>query len=174
MIEVWKDIKGYEGLYQVSNLGRVKSLSRKVNDFRGKDTRTMRERIMKQRIRNTYYIVQLKKDGTRKTCQVHRIVGVMFIPNPDNKPVINHLDYNPKNNRVDNLAWCTQKENINYSIDRMKHRKSVTHTNTGERYIYYRKSNGMYRVVIDKKEYSSFKTLEEAIKKRNEILNEQI
>lgn len=175
MKEIWKPIKGYEGLYEVSNLGRVKSLSRKVNSYLGENTRTMRERIMKQRIRNSYFIVQLKKDGIRKSYQVHRLVAEAFIPNPKNKSIVNHLDYNPRNNIVDNLEWCTQKENVNYSIQRMKHKKSVTHTNTSERYIYYRKSKGVYRVVIDKKEYPPFKTLEEAIKKRDEVLmNEQI
>lgn len=174
MKEVWKDIKGYEKYYKVSNKGRIKSLTRKVNDFRGENTKTVNERILKQQIRNGYYVVQLRKKGIRKSYQVHRLVAESFIPNPNNKEIINHLDYNPKNNKVENLAWCTQKENVNYSIDRMKHRKSITHTNTGERYIYYRKSSGVYRLVIDKKEYGSSKTLEEAIKKRDEILNGKI
>ena len=84
------------------------------------------------------------------------------------------IDFNTKNNKINNLEWCTQKENVEHSICNMKHRKSITHSNTNEKYITYRKKTKRYRLTIDKKEYESFKTLKEAIKKRDEILNETI
>ena len=170
MKEIWKPIKGYEGLYEVSNLGNIKSLSRKINDYRGKNARTIGEKILKQGIRNTYYIVQLHKEGIRKSHQVHRLVAEAFIPNLENKEIINHLDYNRLNNVVSNLEWCNQKENVQYSSERMKHKKSETKSNTGEKYITFRKTKGVYRVTIDKKEYGTCKSLNEAIKKRDEIL----
>ena len=159
MEEIWKDIKNYEVLYQVSNLGKIYSKKNK--------------KILKNNIRNTYYIIQLTKDKKRKSFQVHRLVAEAFIPNPQNKPIVNHINYNRLDNRVNNLEWCSQKENVNHSICNMKHKKSITHSNTNEKYITYRKDTNKYRLTIDKKEYQC-KTLDEAIKKRDEILNEKI
>ena len=101
--EVWKDVSGYEGLYQVSDKGRIKSLK-----FR-------KERILKPG-RDTcgYLHVILWKNGRKKLCKVHRLVAKVFISNPDNLPMINHKDENPSNNRVENLEWCSAKYNINY------------------------------------------------------------
>lgn len=101
--EYWKYIKGYEGLYQVSNFGRVKS-----NKF-GK------ERILKPFTNSTgYLLVSLCKDGKVKAFTVHRLVAEAFIDNPDNLPQVNHRDENKLNNNVDNLEWCTNEYNINY------------------------------------------------------------
>lgn len=172
MKEIWKDIKNYEGLYQISNLGRVKNLERKVNDYRGEKTRTIKEKILSPFDNgNGYLAVTLVKNKKRKNYYIHRLVAFSFLSNPNHFGYVNHLDYNTKNNEVSNLEFCTQKTNVNYSAKNMKHRKNVTHTNTGERYICYRKNKCVYRVIIDNKEYPSFKTLEEAIKKRDEILN---
>ena len=101
--EIWKDIEGYEGLYQVSNLGRVKSI---YYD---------KERILKPG-KNTkgYLQVHLCKNGERKEYTVHRLVAKVFISNPNNLPMINHKDENPSNNRVENLEWCSAKYNNNY------------------------------------------------------------
>lgn len=169
MKEIWKDVKGYEGLYQVSSLGKIKKM-RFINNV----CNIEKEKIRKLNIRNGYYIVQLSKNRNRKSYQVHRLVAEAFIPNVENKPFINHKDYNRLNNNVDNLEWCTQKENVNWSICNMKKRKKTTHSNTGEKYISYRKENKTYRITIDKKEYVSCNTLLEAIKKRDEILSEEI
>ena len=102
MIEEWKDIKGYEGLYQVSNLGRVKSL------------KFGKERILKTGVdRYGYISVNLYKNNKRKLCKVHRLVAEAFIPNLENKPEVNHLDEDKTNNMVSNLEWCTRNENVN-------------------------------------------------------------
>ena len=103
--EVWKDIPDYEGKYKASNLGRIKSLN-----FNG----TGKEKIMKLRTGNRYYMIALWKNGIRKDYLLHRIVAETFIPNPENKPFINHKDENCFNNSINNLMWCTHKENMNW------------------------------------------------------------
>lgn len=116
MREVWKPIEGYEGLYEVSNFGRIKSLRRDVaipNQRLGTvGYRTYPERI-KPCVKNRYgyYQVTLSKEAKSRTFRVHRLVALAFIPNPDNKPYINHIDGNKKNNRIENLEWCTASEN---------------------------------------------------------------
>lgn len=112
MQEVWKDVKGYEGIYQVSNLGKVKSLERYQKD-KSQRNRHYKERILKlMKNKYGYLIVDLKKDGRRKASTVHRLVAVAFISNPENKPCINHIDGNKQNNSIQNLEWCTYHENL--------------------------------------------------------------
>ena len=105
MEEIWKPIKDYEGLYEVSNLGRVKSLN-----YRG----TGKEKILKN-IENSkgYFQVGLVKFGKQKVFKVHRLVAEAFIPNPENKPCIDHINTVKSDNRVENLRWVTYKENSN-------------------------------------------------------------
>lgn len=103
MVEIWKDIKNYEGYYQVSNFGRIKSL-KCWNGYKYID----KERLLnpyKQETGNNYYrnVVTLTKNKERKQYKVHRLVAEAFIDNPNNYPVINHKDGNPLNNNVDNL-----------------------------------------------------------------------
>lgn len=106
MIEEWKDIKGYEGLYQVSNLGRVKRL---------KGEYVKSERVLKPlKHGNGYMGVDLCKHSKAKRFSVHRLVAQAFIPNQDNKAQVNHIDEDKTNNMVSNLEWCTSKENINH------------------------------------------------------------
>lgn len=110
--EIWKDIKGYEGLYKVSNLGRIKSLKRKVYDKTRHYYKIINERILKQTIATPkYYVVNLTKKGIQKTYRIHKIVAETFIPNPNNYIIINHIDGNKLNNNIDNLEWCTYKHN---------------------------------------------------------------
>lgn len=107
MQEIWKDIEGYEGLYQVSNLGRVKSLKRKTNNQFGKE-----ERILSLTINSVgYKVTKLSKSKMSKTINVHRLVAETFIPNPNNYPCINHKDGDKTNNCIDNLEWCTYSHN---------------------------------------------------------------
>ena len=114
MIELWKDIKDYEGFYQVSNLGRVKSLSRSIYDSRGYMI-YRKGKIKKPSVdKNGYPQIGLCKNGTVITRKIHRLVAETFIPNPENKPEINHKDEDKLNNCVDNLEWVTEKENVNY------------------------------------------------------------
>lgn len=101
MIEEWKDVVGYEGLYQVSNFGNIKSL------FRYK-------RQLKPVVRNGYESVKLCKNKNAKFVSVHRVVAEAFIPNPQKLPIVNHKDENKQNNCVENLEWCTNVYNINY------------------------------------------------------------
>lgn len=98
--EIWKPIKGYEGLYEVSNLGRVKSLRRNS--------------ILKAVLHNGYLIVSLRNNGITQQCRVHRLVAEAFILNPYNLPCVNHKDEIKTNNKVDNLEWCSVKYNTNY------------------------------------------------------------
>ena len=105
MLEVWKDISGYENRYQISNLGRVKSLS-----YGG---RTGIEKIMKPSVDTKgYNFVELRN----KKIKVHRLVALAFIPNPDNKECVDHINGIRNDNRVDNLRWCTNKENCNFPL----------------------------------------------------------
>jgi hypothetical protein len=129
MEEIWKDIKEYEGLYQVSNLGRVKSIERKVDIYSRKNKkyykRTIKQKFIKYGGNTIGYVnVALSKDGYTKPMYVHRLVAEAFIPNPNNYPVINHKDENKENNTVDNLEWCTIKYNNNYGT-RIKTAKQV-------------------------------------------------
>lgn len=116
MTEVWKDIAGYEGYYQVSNLGRVKSLRvRKYSHIQKCPIVVFREKILNPYFNTKkYLLVDLQKDGKRKTQQVHRLVAKSFIPNENNYPQVNHKDENKQNNCVDNLEWCTNQYNSTY------------------------------------------------------------
>lgn len=100
MEEIWKDIKGYEGLYEISNLGNVKTLKR--------------NKLLKTNKSSEYDYVVLRKEGRAKIKKIHRLVAETFIPNLNNLECVNHKDENKKNNNVENLEWCTKKYNCNY------------------------------------------------------------
>ena len=121
-LEIWKDIAGYEGYYQVSNLGRVKSLDRIVKrEYRGNTT--VKGRILKFNLNHKGYpIVYLYLNSKQKTISVHRLVAMAFIPNPKNKPEVNHIgllpdgrEGNKLDNRVISLEWSTGKDNLEHA-----------------------------------------------------------
>lgn len=113
---IWKDIRGYEGLYKVSNLGEIKSLDRHT-DVGGKFARHQHERILRANPdRQGYLRVDLAKKYQHKTCRVHRLVADAFIANPYKKVEINHKDGNKFNNNVNNLEWATSAENLSHAF----------------------------------------------------------
>lgn len=116
-VEVWKAVKGYEGLYEVSSHGRVKSLKRLHT----------KERILCQAINHKGYArVVLWKENKQRKFSVHRLVAQAFIENPEAKPQVNHIDENKLNNRVENLEWCSQLENHRHGTINERISKSLT------------------------------------------------
>ena len=119
MDEVWVDIKDYEGQYQVSNTGYVKSIKR--------------NRILKATNIDGYLQISLSDHGHIKKCLIHRLVAEAFIPNCDNLPYVNHRDENTMNNSAENLEWCTMVYNANYGSRNYRISESHRHTNHSER-----------------------------------------
>lgn len=118
MIEVWKDIKGYEGLYQVSNLGRVRSYyvyNKRLNN-KAVISKTKCKILKPVTLKLGYKRVILVKNKVKKRKFVHRLVAEAFIPNFNKLPIVNHIDSNPSNNVVDNLEWCTAKGNMEHCM----------------------------------------------------------
>lgn len=109
MVEEWRDIKGYEGMYQVSDAGLVRSLDREVNG------KFLKGRILSCYSKHTYPAVVLCNEKGKKHVRVHRIVAETFLENPYNLPEVNHIDGNKNNNHVDNLEWCTHRENAEHA-----------------------------------------------------------
>lgn len=108
MKEIWKDVPEYEGIYQVSNFGNVRSLNYNNN----KKTKE----IAKKSHKNGYLTVVLCKNAEKKNKSIHRLVALAFIPNPNNYPCVNHIDARKENNNVENLEWCTYKQNTAHAI----------------------------------------------------------
>lgn len=108
-MEIWKPVKGYEGLYEVSNQGNVRSVH-----YKG--TNTAKTLVLKANNSGRLY-VGLYLNGRPKYFLVHRLVAMAFVPNPNAYPEINHIDENPMNNNVENLEWCTRKQNVRYYND---------------------------------------------------------
>lgn len=144
MSEVWKDVQGYEGLYQVSNIGRIKSLNRVISDGR-----SYKGKILNQRNdRVGYKDIMLSKEGIQKRYKVHRLVAKAFLSNPLNLPQVNHKDEIKFNNNVSNLEWCDDKYNKNYGSLK-EHRKQLGIKHGNSLYVYF--PNG------EKKKYRSIK-----------------
>ena len=131
MEEIWKPVVGYEGLYEVSNQGRVRSLDRSVHNsgiYSEKKEFIKKGRILKLRtskskgLKTGYFRVCLTKNNEYKNLCVHKLVAKAFISNPENKPCVDHIDTNIENNNVDNLRWVTHKENNN-NVNTLKKKK---------------------------------------------------
>lgn len=127
MAEIWKDIAGFEGIYQVSNKGKVRSLDRYVQC--ADSIRYYKGRMMKQdKKKNGYLQVNLKRQKINKQFLVHRLVAVAFLPNPEGFAIVNHKDENKENNSVENLEWCTHTYNNLYGEG---HRTRCTNARSG-------------------------------------------
>ena len=127
MKEVWKSVKGFEGLYEVSNLGNIRSLDR-IEIMQMKNE-TIRKRTKKGRIlklfldgKGNYLQTNLSISGKHKMVLAHRVVATAFLPNPENLPEVNHKDENKTNNSVENLEWCDHKYNNNYGSKKFQTR----------------------------------------------------
>lgn len=128
--EIWKDVPEFEGYYQVSNMGRVRSVPHQDKYGRKHGGKLLRP----INAGNGYYRVHLSKNDKRSLVFVHRLVAFLFVPNPQKHTIINHKDENPFNNRADNLEWCTQSYNINYGL---RNRKSGE-KHRGERCFFHK------------------------------------
>lgn len=168
MKEIWRNIPGYDGVYKISNLGNVRSTDRYVNSSRGK--RLVKGSILRPTNNgHGYLIIGLASQGHKKNHYIHRLVAQCFLENALNLPVVNHIDRNTRNNAVDNLEWCTTKENINHSIINLRKPKSKAKTTTGHKYINLR--NGRYRLNMKGVTDRSFLTLAEALSAREVLLD---
>lgn len=161
MKEIWKNIDGYDGKYQVSNKGRIKS-------FHGKT------KIRKPAISGRYYMVTLSNNGVVKVFNIHRLVAITFLPNPNNYPVVNHKDHNPLNNDVRNLEWCTQQYNSEHG--NAKHYRFIKNGEVVNVYNltqFCKKNNlnigGLWAVAVGrKKQYLGFESADtNYIRKKN-------
>lgn len=150
MNEIWKDIKDYEGLYQVSNLGRVKRILFINNKFIKKENKILK--IQTNKFNRQY--ISLYKNNKRKNCTVHRLVAKAFIPNPNNLPEINHIDGNPSNNNVKNLEWCTASYNCKHAYQNGLNEK-------------FKKYNESRKKAIKRSDGKVYSCIYEAIKELN-------
>ena len=160
MQEIWKDIEGYEGKYKVSNLGRVKSLQR-IDD----NNHPVKEKILKpcsDTIGKGYLHVNLGRKGKAK--KIHRLVAETFIKNPENKPEVNHIDGDTKNNKVNNLEWVTHKENcIHYTYKLGQHKsqfkmKSIYMITDDNEKIYFNSISNAIRWIKENTKYKNAST----------------
>lgn len=178
--EIWKDIVGYENKYQVSNFGRVRSLKRETKNtgiFGKSEIVILKEKILKPRtskskgLKTGYYRVALQKNGIVKNFCVHKLVAEAFIQNPENKSQVDHIDTDISNNKVENLRWCSQKENNNnqktrihlsQSILKSKEKSSKYYYNGVTLHSYCNKNNLNYFNVLDRIRKQG-KTLDDAV-----------
>lgn len=117
--EIWKDVVGYEGVYMVSNIGRVKSIAREIkHEFT--NTQFIKERILSKLNQEGYSVVGLSRGGVKTRVAIHRLMGLAFISNPENKPSINHINGVHSDNRIENLEWATWKEQSHHRFNVLK------------------------------------------------------
>ena len=151
MKEIWKDIEEFEGIYQVSNLGRVRSVDRMIIYRTGAKRLTKGTTLSISQNKLGYLQVSLHKEDKMYSRRVHRLVAKAFIPNPNNYKEINHIDGIKENNCVDNLEWCDRTYNIKHAIDNGLRKKHYEHKKRGDTEM-KRKLDKLGRVVIPKEE----------------------
>lgn len=175
MVEVWKEIEMYNRKYEVSNLGRVRTVYQELKRSDGVKY-IIKPKLLKQRLnKDGYPTVTLGFHSKRTRVKVHRLVAIAFIPNPLNKKEVNHIDFDRTNNKVENLEWTTHKENIRHSIENNSEvvRLSRTGSKNGRskltekdiieiRNLY---DNGMTRMEIAKKFNRGWTTIDHIIKR---------
>ena len=118
--EIWKDIPGYYGMYKASSFGNIKSYKYKRIKKNKKEVYLSEQILKPGKSKFGYLTVGLTLNKNSHTFYIHRIIAKLFIPNPENKPEVNHIDFNPANNNINNLEWVTSKENKLHSIERMR------------------------------------------------------
>lgn len=130
--EIWKDVVGYEGLYEISSFGNIRSVERIIKDSIGRNRIFKSANLKVRKNKYGYMDILLLKDGKQTQFLIHRLVASVFIENKENKPQVNHIDCVKSNNKVDNLEWNTRKENIKHSFDNnlQKINKGEDHANT--------------------------------------------
>jgi len=144
MEEIWKEIKGYEGQYEISSHGNVRSLDRVITGYSQGRSCFIKGRVKKQYDTNGYLGLSLCKDGFNRSFRTHRVVAEAFIPNPENKPEVNHKDGVKTNNRVENLEWNTHSENIKHA-----HNTGLKRNALGENHF---RSTASNKLVVELKE----------------------
>jgi hypothetical protein len=123
--EIWKQVNGFGGIYFISNLGNVKTKGRTSFNHLTKTMSVFKEKIRKQTLTKAGYLsIILKHNGDCYDTFIHRLIAIAFIPNPNNYPVVNHIDGNPLNNKIENLEWCTYKHNNLHSFRVLKRKPS--------------------------------------------------
>ena len=142
--EIWKQVKGYEGIYEISSIGRLKRLSKTYTDKNGVTYSKKESITIGQKTKQGYLRTGLTKNGVRTKYLVHRLVAESFIPNPENKKQVNHKNGIKDDNRLDNLEWCTNSENIKHAYDKLGFNPKKLLTDDQVRYIRlnYKKGNG--------------------------------
>lgn len=177
-IEIWKPIKEYEGLYEVSNYGRVRSLDHdqiQMSQYGKYIKKHFIGQIVKPHNNGYGYQYVSLNNMKRKNHYIHRLVADAFLDNPDGLKEVNHIDYDKMNNHVSNLEWISRKENVRWSVHHMEHpSENARLTALGRRYI--SKRYGKYRVNIRIKRLGyqfdkTFETLEEAIAAKEQFIN---
>lgn len=127
--ETWVDVENFEGLYRVSNLGRILSLEKKIPNKLTGGFSTRHERVLKPSVHKGYARVTLCKNGVTKKFFLHRLVAIHFAPNINDFPLVRHIDHNPLNNKADNLLWGDVKDNINDTVSADRHARGSRNGN---------------------------------------------